>query len=155
MHQSACSSSVSTPARLRIPTCSYVLPRGSRCLGAAVRGRSYCRHHLHIRIRLRRMARSRRATPVLVPVSLVDAAAIRQTEIGVRVFLKAGRIDPASGPVIFQALRMARDLVRILDRHEKRGPRSHRCQTEPPKFSRINQIRINPLDLASYLENDS
>ena len=116
MHQSACSSSVSTPARLRIPTCSYVLPRGSRCLGAAVRGRSYCRHHLRIRIRLRRMARSRRATPVLAPVSLVDAAAIRQTEIGFRVFLEAGRIDPAAGPVIFQALRMARDLVRILDR---------------------------------------
>ena len=154
MHQSACSSSVSTPARLRIPTCSYVLPRGSRCLGAAVRGRSYCRHHLRIRIRLRRMARSRRATPVLAPVSLVDAA-IRQTEIGVRVFLKAGRIDPASGPVIFQSLHMARDLVRILDRQEKRGPRPHSCQTQRPNFNRINQVPLNPLDLGSCLKDDS
>jgi len=155
MHQSACSSSVSTAPRLRIPTCSYVLPRGSRCLGAAVRGRSYCRHHLRIRIRLRRMARSRRATPVLAPVSLVDAAAIRQTEIGFRVFLEAGRIDPAAGPVIFQALRMARDLVRILYRQEKRGPRPHSCQTQRPNFNRINQVPLNPLDLGSCLKDDS
>ena len=157
MHQSACSSSVSTAPRLRIPTCSYVLPRGSRCLGAAVRGRSYCRHHLRIRIRLRRMARSRRATPVLAPVSLVDAAAIRQTEIGFRVFLEAGRIDPAAGPVIFQALRMARDLDRAINRYQQWGPQRRRgnYRVPSPNLNRINQVPLSHLDLASYLENDS
>ena len=156
MHQSACSSSVSTAPRLRIPTCSYVLSRGSRCLGAAVRGRSYCRHHLRIRIRLRRMARSRRATPVLAPVSLVDAA-IRQTEIGFRVFLEAGRIDPAAGPVIFQALRMARDLDRAINRYQQWGPQRRRgnYRVPSPNLNRINQVPLSHLDLASYLENDS
>lgn len=157
MHQSACSSSVSAPPRLRIPTCSYVLPRGSRCLGAAVRGRSYCRHHLRIRIRLRRMARSRRATPVLAPVSLADAAAIRQTEIRLRVSLAARRIDPASGRAISWALRMARDLVRAINRPEQCGPRPRRrgYRIPRPKFNRINQVPLNPLDQASYLEDDS
>jgi hypothetical protein len=157
MQQSACSSSVSTPPRLRIPTCSYVLQRGSLCLGAAVRGRSFCRHHLRIRIRLRRMARSRRATPVLAPVSLADAAAIRQTEIGLRVSLAARRIDPAAGRAIFWALRMARDLARTLDRYEQRGlrPRRRNYRIHRPKFNRINQVPLNPLDGQSYLENDS
>ena len=139
MHQSAGSSSVSTSSRPRIPTCNYILQRGSLCLGAAVRGRSYCRHHLYIRIRLRRMARSRRNSPV-TPVSFVDAIAIRQTEIRLRVAFAAGRIDPASERAMLWALRMARDLVRPLD---------HCGQLEPLplKFNRINQVPINCLDL--------
>ena len=157
MHQSACSASVSTPPRLRIPTCSYVLPRGSFCLGAALRGRSYCRHHLRIRIRLRRMARSRRATPVLAAVSLANAAAIRQTEIRLRVSLAARRIDPASARAIFWALRLARDLDRTINLDQQRGPRrrSRKYRCPPPKLNRINQVPLNPIDRQSYLENDS
>lgn len=157
MHQSACSTSVTTPLHSRVPICSYVLPRGSRCLGAAVRGRSYCRHHLRIGVRLRRMARSRRSTPVLASVSLADAAAIRQTEIRLRVSLAARRIDPASGRAIFWALRMARDLVRTIKRYEQCGlrPRRRIDRIPPPKLNRINQVPLNPFVQQSYLENDA
>jgi len=157
MHQSACSSAVSTAPRLRIAICSYVLPRGSRCLGAAVRGRSYCRHHLRIRICLRRMARSRRATPALATVSLANAAAIRRTEIQLRVSLAARRIDPASGRAILWALRMARELERRINRPTKRAPRSRRRkhQISLSKFNRINQVPVNSLNRQTCIDNDS
>ena len=146
MHQSAGSSSVSTPSRPRIPTCNYILQHGSLCLGAAVRGRSYCRHHLYIRIRLRKMARSRRNSPV-TPVSFVDAIAIRQTEIRLRVAFAAGRIDPASERAMLWALRMARDLVPL--------DRCGQPASLPLKSNRINQVPINHLDFGSYAKNDS
>jgi hypothetical protein len=156
MDHAVCSSSVSTIARLRITTCSYVLQRGSRCLGAAVRGRSYCRHHQRIRISLRRMARSRRRTPV-PQVSLVDAAAIRQTEIQLRIALAARRIDPASGRMLFWVLRMAQYLDRTLDHSRQCGPppSGEGTPIQPPKSDRINQVPLNHLNSSSYRNNDS
>ena len=147
MHHSACSSSVATPPRPRIATCSYLLQRSSFCLGAAVRGRSYCRHHLHIRISLRRMARSRRATRGIASVSFTNAAAIRQTEIRLRVALAAGRIDPASGRMIFWALRMAQDLDRTLEPCKKRGSLPSSYQIQSSKSNRINQVPLSYLSL--------
>ena len=139
----------SSPTRLRIPTCRHILERGCFCRGAAVRGHAYCRHHLHSRVRLRKMARARRSTLGLGSFSLTSTAAIRHTEVQLLAALDAGRIDPASAPVLFSALRMVRGITRTIDRCEGS------LQIRQPNPNRINQVAINSLGLQSYVENDS
>ena len=98
-------------APLIIRTCRHVLDSGSRCRGPAVGGRVYCRHHLESRLRLRRIARVRRRTPVLQLYLLTDEAAIRHAIAHIDAGLADGRIDRDSGPVLLRAIRMAEDLV--------------------------------------------
>jgi hypothetical protein len=144
MHRPVCSSSVSTRPHIR--TCKHILGRGSLCRGAAIRGRSYCRHHLRNRISLRRMARFRRKT--CVPrISFVDAAAIRQSEIQIRIALAAGHIDRASGSMLFWTLNMARNLVRLPHRSEHPEPQAGCTKIARPKSNRINQVPLSHLDL--------
>lgn len=91
-------------SNLIIRTCRHILPTGRHCLGAAVRGRSCCRHHLMARTRLHNMARARRCSvnPRLrVPESLRDLA-LNQAEVS-RV-LATERIDPDAARMMVWAM---------------------------------------------------
>ena len=155
MHHSAGSSSVSAPPSLCIRTCSFVLPRGSLCLGAAVRGRSCCRHHLRTRVRLRKMARARRATPVLGSVALSHPAGIRQAEVELSVSLAAGRIDPASGRMLLCVLGMVRGLDRAIERQKRRQSRPAVGFVPLFKPNQINHVPVNSSNPRTYLTKDS
>ena len=155
MPYAARSSPVAIAAPLAIRTCSHLLQRGSLCRGAAVRGKSYCRHHLLIRVRLRKMARARRRVRGLGALSLTSAAAIDHAQVRMDVAFAAGRIDPASVPTLLWAFQLARSVVRAVERLEHPPTRPAANRIRPPNHNRINQLPTIPFDLERYLENDS
>jgi len=107
-------SPMSSPVIIRI--CNHVLHSGSRCRGATVASRPYCRLHLDSRLRLRRMARMRRRNPILQCPLLDNEAAIRYAAVHIDAGLTNGRIDRAAGPALLWALQMAHDLIKVTDR---------------------------------------
>jgi len=128
-----------------IPICKHVLESGSRCQGAAVSGRTYCRHHLGSRIRLRRLARMRRHCPALPPILLTDAAGIHHAAVHIDAGLSNGRIDSASGPLLFSILRMAQSLNRIIERQSKGPSRGgQRAAANRDKLNVFYYLPISP-----------
>lgn len=106
---------------LIIRTCRYVLPNGCRSRGAAIGGRTFCRHHLLARTRLHKMAHARRRIRVLKFAPLLDARAIQQATTAVRISRAANRIDAPTWRMIAWALRMATDSFRF--EQQDRQPR--------------------------------
>jgi hypothetical protein len=89
-----------------IPLCRHVFSDGLRCRGAAVRGRSCCRHHLTARSRLHNMARARRRILLprfVVPESPRDLAYNRAE---VHRLLGTRGVDPDTAKTMLWALRL-------------------------------------------------
>jgi hypothetical protein len=129
-----------------IRTCRHILPDGRRCLGAAVRGRACCRHHLDARIRLHNMARARRCVrlPRLLVAETSRDLAYNQAEV-TRV-LATERIDPDAARMMLWAM----DLTAATLAGE-RASGLHR--TRNPNIS--YQVPISPLFAGSCIENPS
>jgi hypothetical protein len=126
---------LSQPLIIRI--CRHILPDARHCRGAAVRGRTSCRHHLDARIRLHNMARARRCVrlPRLLVAETPRDLAYNQAEV-CRV-LATERIDPDAARMILWAI----------DSHRRRPPCRARLPptpcTQPQYFlSRTNNLFI-------------
>jgi hypothetical protein len=113
---------------LIIRTCRHVLPNGCCCRGAAIRGRTFCRHHLFSLTRLHKMAHARRRIRVL-KLSLLDAHSIQQATTALRTSRAANRIDGPTWRMIALALRMATDSLQF----------DHQDQQRPPADSTTNR----------------
>jgi hypothetical protein len=143
------------PAPLIICVCKHILDSGSRCRGAAVSGRPYCRHHLESRLRVQRMARMRRAYPFPRLPLLADAAALHYASRQIDAGLSDGRIDPAAGPVLRRALQLAGNIVRWIDREEARQGRPLHPPPPNRKLKQIYQLRTTPSIVHTYKKTDS
>ena len=140
-------------SQLMIRTCAHMLPEGRRCLGAAVRGRACCRHHLDSRTRLHNMARARRLTSIprmRVPESPRDLA-LNRAEVS-RV-LATERIDPDTALMMLWALDLTAVTLRAdFASSSKRAAKVNRMYQVPLTPS---VARIYPQNLPQVLENTS
>ncbi len=94
-------------SHLLIRTCRHILPHGRHCQGAAVRGRTCCRHHLDARTRLHNMARAWRLMRVprlRVPLTLRDLALNRAEALRV---VANGSLDFATARMLLWAMQLS------------------------------------------------
>lgn len=125
---------------LIIRTCRHTLASGFHCQGAAVRGRSCCRHHLDAGTRMRNMARACRRS-LKLRFRILDsprALAINRAEVN-RV-VATERIDPDAARMMLWAmdlcavaLKAEDDLLRRRNRCCKSNQHYHLSST--PSFS--------------------
>ncbi len=101
---------------LIIRTCRHILDNGRFCRAAAVRDRRYCRAHVLLRLKQRRMARARRKLAVVNLPRLIDLEAVKAAHTVVRVAVAAGRMDPASARLIHWTLGHVASDMRFLER---------------------------------------
>ena len=137
-------------SHLIIRTCRHLLPEGRRCQGAAVRGRSCCRHHLHTRARLHNMARARRliCIPRLrVPETLRDLA-VNQFEV--RRILATGRVDPASAKTMARAMQLCAASLRL-----ELDSRWRQAHIRASNSNKIYQVQLNHVFSRGYAKNRS
>ena len=133
-------------SQLIIRTCHHVLPEGRHCRGAAVHGRSCCRHHLEARTRLHNMARAQRRTLILrlcVPNSHRDLA-LNRAEVS-RV-VASGRVDFETARMLFRAMNLTAQSLRA-------ELISHQNRARNPNVSYY--VAANPLFAKLYIENPS
>jgi hypothetical protein len=152
MHGSSCSQLTfafpppAAPPPLIIRTCRHIKKSGASCEAAALGGRAYCRAHLRLRTRCRKMARAcRRAGRLKLP----PLNHIRGVEAGitqVRVAQAAGHIDAIRARLLRRALRlMAANLPSLARQQALQGtetgqpPSAHRRN----KSKQVYQIPIN------------
>jgi hypothetical protein len=126
--------------RLIIRTCRHIFPDGPHCCGAAVNGRSCCRHHLVALTRLHNVARAQRRTLVLrfrVPETFRDLA-WNKAEIN-RV-LATERIDPDAALLMLWAMDLTTGILRA-----EAACRPRRAQNRASKSNEIYDVDLNPL----------
>jgi|HubBroStandDraft_4_1064222.scaffolds.fasta_scaffold07875_2 hypothetical protein len=131
---------------LIIRTCRHILPNGRHCQGAAVRGRSCCRHHLDAVTRLHNMARARRhvrALRLLVPETLRDLA---YNWLEVNRVLATERIDPDAARMIFWAMDLTATVLPA-----QPDIRAHRAHNPNVSY----HVPVNPLFVQCCIENPS
>jgi hypothetical protein len=104
---------------LIIRTCRHIVESGCFCRAAAVRGRRYCRAHVLLRLKQRRMARARRKLAVVKLPRLIDLGAVKAAHTVVRVGTAAGRMDPACALLIHWALGHVASDMRFLERRKR------------------------------------
>jgi hypothetical protein len=92
---------------LVIRTCRHTLAIGRRCQGAAVRGRSCCRHHLDARARLHNMARARRALAVPRFRAFLTPADVAANRAEVNRLIATQSCDFATLRTLFWAMDLA------------------------------------------------
>lgn len=93
------------PPRVIIRTCRHIKDNGCFCQAAAVSGRAYCRAHLSLRARRRKMARACRRAGVLKLPPLVDLRAVEVGMVRIRVALEAGHIDACRARLLRWSMR--------------------------------------------------
>lgn len=144
--------------RLVIRTCKHILDSGDFCRAAAVGGRTYCRAHLVLGVRCRKMARARRRARVVKLPPLIDAQAVQVGVTRVRVALAAERIDPERARLLRWAMRIAATNLRRIEMQREQSPRSlvaKEFATMMNKSSRFYWIPITPFDSRAYNRNMS
>ena len=104
--------------RLIIRTCKHVLESGACCRQPAVAGRKYCRAHLELRLRRRRMVRARRRHRGLKLPRLTSLEAVQDAQTRVAVALAFGHIDPETARVLRCGLTQAAAHLRYMARQE-------------------------------------
>ena len=100
---------------LVIRTCRHILESGCFCRAAAVRGRRYCRAHVLLRVRQRRMARARRKLAVVKLPRLTDLHSVKAAHTVVRVASAGSRMDPACARLVHRALRQVTSAMRFIE----------------------------------------
>ena len=110
--------------RLIIRTCRHIQESGDVCQAAAVGGRTYCRAHLVLRVRCRKMARARRRAGSLKLPPLIDAQAVQVGVARVKVALAAQHIDPERARLLRWAMRIAATNLRHMELLEEQPPHS-------------------------------
>ncbi len=106
---------------LIIRTCKHLLDSGAFCQAAAVGDRSYCRAHLLLRSRCRKMARARRRAQRVRLPSLMDQQSVRKATVQVRVAYAAGHIDAELARLLSYAMRQATSNLRFIAQQEQAG----------------------------------
>src|SRR5271168_4919063 len=101
--------------RLIIRTCRHIKETGGFCQAAAVGGRAYCRAHVLLRVRRRRMARALRRAGVLKLLRLTDLRAVRSGIVRVRVALAANHIEPWRARLLLYAMRQMASDIRYME----------------------------------------
>jgi len=149
--------------RLVVRTCRHIKQSGTFCQAAAIGGRAYCRAHISLRVRWRKMARARRRAGFLKLPPLMDMSAVRAGAVRVQIALEAGHIDAGWARLLRWAMRMAATNLRFL-RHQqgqRLGPvtaaaiGSGRSTTVKYKSKQLYQMQINPYDSIGYNTNTS
>lgn len=116
---------------LIVRTCKHLLESGGFCQAAAVAGRSYCRAHVLLRSRCRKMARARRRARRVKLPSLMDQQSIRAGMVQVRVAFAAGHIDAGLARLLSYAMRQAATNLRFIAQQEKLAFREDAAQIGP------------------------
>ncbi|HME31167.1 MAG TPA: hypothetical protein VKG65_00295, partial [Terriglobales bacterium] len=155
-------------SRLIIRTCRHILDGGDVCQAAAVGGRTYCRAHLVLRVRCRRMARARRRAGMLKLPPLMNLPAVQVGITKVRVALAANHIDPDRARLLRWAMRIAATNLRRIEQQKEWAHHAsaavlsgaYRKRVEPLmatryKPKRFYQIRESPCSSDSYEPNTS
>jgi len=106
-------------SRLIIRTCRHILDGGDVCQAAAVGGRTYCRAHLVLRVRCRKMARARRRAGMLKLPPLMNLPAVQVGITKVRVALAANHIDPDRARLLRWAMRIAATNLRRIEQQKQ------------------------------------
>ena len=138
---------------LIIRTCRHILPSGCHCRGAAIHGRTFCRHHLLSQTRLHRMARACRRIRILKIALFHDVRAIRQATSALRISRAANRIDTPTWRVIAKALRMATDNL-YSDHWQQQSARSP-IANRRHKSKHHYHLRENHSSSIDYMPTDS
>ena len=131
---------------LIIRICRHTFPDGRHCLGAAVRGRACCRHHLDARTRLHNMARARRLACIprlRVPMTPRDLALNRSEVLRI---VTSGNCDFASARLMLWAM----DLTAAALPAE---PAARLRRADNPNVS--YHVPVNSLFSQSYVINPS
>jgi hypothetical protein len=129
-----------------IRACRHILPDGRRCLGAAVRGRACCRHHLDARTCLHNMARARRCVrlPRLLVAETSRDLAYNQAEV-TRV-LATERIDPDAARMMLWTMDLTAAILPTDPSVRRRRAHNHNVSYHVP---------VNHLFAGSCIENHS
>ncbi len=145
--------------RLIIRTCRHIKDSGAFCRQAAVGGRKYCRAHLLLRERLRRMARAHRRAGVLKLPRLTDLRAVEAGTAQVRVALAADHIDAGLARLLLWAMRQIASDMRFIERQEalsQGGPTAtNRRLAAGDKFNQHYHIAISYSGSNFYKQNSS
>lgn len=148
--------------RLVIRTCGHLKESGAFCQAAAVGGRSYCRAHLRLRVRRRKMARARRRSRILKLPPLTDMAAVRVGMVRVKFALEADHIDAGCARLLRWAMRMTATNLRFIQQQGQplrpfTAPvgGSPRSTTARRKSKQLYHMQINYYDSISYNNNTS
>lgn len=152
------SAATTGPPRVIIRTCRHILESGGVCRQAAVGGRTYCRAHLVLRVRCRKMARARRRAGFVKLPPLIDPQAVQVGITRVKVALAAEHIDPDRARLLRWAMRIAATTLRRLDLQKEQPPYSvvaRQFTTMPGKSKHPYGIRLTRFDSRGYDRNTS
>jgi hypothetical protein len=129
------------PAQLILRTCKHVLESGDFCQAAAMTGRTYCRAHVHLRIRLGKIARASRRSVVVKLPPLINLASVQDGMEKVRIALAEGRLD-GHARLLRYALRQIAANLRFLD--QLGG--SVAAPNPPGKSKQVYQMQVTIFD---------
>ncbi len=145
-------------SRLIIRTCRHILDSGGFCQAAALGGRTYCRAHLVLRVRCRKMARARRRAGMLKLPALVDAQAVQAGVARVKVALEAQHIDRERARLLRWAMRVAATNLRRIELQKEQLPHSFAWKQMTDmmnKSKHIYRIRLSHFNSRGYDRNTS
>jgi hypothetical protein len=152
------SATTAKPPRLIIRTCRHILESGDVCQAAAVGGRTYCRAHLVLRVRCRKMARARRRAGSLKLPPLIDAQGVQVGVARVKVALAAEHIDPKRARLLRWAMRIAATNLRRIELQQQKPPNSWAAKelaTMINKSNHLYRIRLTRFDSRACDRNTS
>jgi hypothetical protein len=107
---------------LVIRTCKHIRDDGALCQAAAQKGSPYCRAHIQLHVRTRKMARAgRAASHIRLPI-LVDMLAVQIARARIQVALEAGHIEEGHARLLRWGLRIMATTFRRMEQMEAREP---------------------------------
>jgi hypothetical protein len=104
---------VAEAPRLIIRTCKHILEGDTFCRQPAVAGRKFCRAHLELRLRSRRMARARYWHSGVKLPRLTSLEAVEVARTRVAVALAFGHVDPDTARVLRWGLMQSAAHIRL------------------------------------------
>lgn len=104
---------------LVIRTCKHIKDNGALCQAAALGGSAYCRAHLQLQARTKKMARASRAASRIKLPLLEDMRAVRVALAKVQVALEAGHLDEGRARVMRYGLRLMATNFRYMERMQQ------------------------------------
>jgi len=143
---------------LVIRTCRHVKNNGALCQAAAQKGSAYCRAHVQLHARTKKMARAgRTASHIRLPI-LDDMQAVQVARARVQVALEAGHIEEGRARLLRWGLRMMATTFRRMEQMEDREPTlvsKAQVAVAPRKSNNIYQMPITIMNSKAWRRNDS